>query len=206
MIEARANEMEATLLLEGRDWDAAARLPAVGGQEFRVEGVHDRLRGALPPDVRRARGAERGGGDRRGRVRAGARARPRRDPVGGRGAPDPGPPRGDVPRPAARRRRRAQPRRRHALARSLARVLHLGPDARGARGVVQQGPRRRDRQRSRRSSTSGTRPRTTASGASPPSTWRRGSPRRAAASRTWDAWRRRSRRPATRPPSTTSSS
>jgi dihydrofolate synthase/folylpolyglutamate synthase len=40
VIEARAKEMEATLLLEGRDWDAAARLPAVGGQEFRVEGVH----------------------------------------------------------------------------------------------------------------------------------------------------------------------
>ena len=57
VIEARAKEMEATLLLEGRDWDAAARLPAVGGQEFRVEGVHDGLRGALPPDVRRARGA-----------------------------------------------------------------------------------------------------------------------------------------------------
>ncbi|HJQ71954.1 MAG TPA: Mur ligase family protein [Actinomycetota bacterium] len=40
VIEARAEEMEATVLLEGRDWDVAARLPAVGGQEFRVEGVH----------------------------------------------------------------------------------------------------------------------------------------------------------------------
>jgi dihydrofolate synthase / folylpolyglutamate synthase len=40
VIEARAKEVEATILLEGRDWDVAARLPAVGGQEFRVEGVH----------------------------------------------------------------------------------------------------------------------------------------------------------------------
>jgi dihydrofolate synthase/folylpolyglutamate synthase len=40
VIEARAGEMGATLLLERRDWELAARFPAVGGQQFRVEGIH----------------------------------------------------------------------------------------------------------------------------------------------------------------------
>ncbi|MGH2680326.1 MAG: bifunctional folylpolyglutamate synthase/dihydrofolate synthase [Actinomycetota bacterium] len=40
VIEARASEVGATVLLEGRDWELAARLPAVGGQQFRVEGAH----------------------------------------------------------------------------------------------------------------------------------------------------------------------
>jgi dihydrofolate synthase/folylpolyglutamate synthase len=40
VIEARAKEVDATILLEWRDWEVAARLPAVGGQEFRVEAVH----------------------------------------------------------------------------------------------------------------------------------------------------------------------
>jgi dihydrofolate synthase/folylpolyglutamate synthase len=40
VIEARAKEVDASILLEGRDWEAAARRPAVGGQEFRAEGVH----------------------------------------------------------------------------------------------------------------------------------------------------------------------
>ena len=40
VIEARAKEMDATILLEGRDWEVAARRPAVGGQDFRVEGIH----------------------------------------------------------------------------------------------------------------------------------------------------------------------
>jgi dihydrofolate synthase/folylpolyglutamate synthase len=39
VIEAHAKEVGAEILLEGRDWEMAARLPAVGGQEFRVEGV-----------------------------------------------------------------------------------------------------------------------------------------------------------------------
>ena len=39
VIEARAKQVEATILLEGRDWEAAARRPAVGGQDFRVEGI-----------------------------------------------------------------------------------------------------------------------------------------------------------------------
>jgi dihydrofolate synthase/folylpolyglutamate synthase len=40
VIEARASDVGATLLLEGRDWEVTARLPAVGGQQFRVQGVH----------------------------------------------------------------------------------------------------------------------------------------------------------------------
>jgi dihydrofolate synthase/folylpolyglutamate synthase len=40
VIEARAKEFDATILLEGRDWEVAGRRPAVGGQEFRVEGIH----------------------------------------------------------------------------------------------------------------------------------------------------------------------
>ena len=40
VIEGRAKEVDATILLEWRDWEVAARLPAVGGQEFRVESVH----------------------------------------------------------------------------------------------------------------------------------------------------------------------
>ena len=39
MIEARAERWGRPLLLEGRDWEVAARLPAVGGQQFRVAGV-----------------------------------------------------------------------------------------------------------------------------------------------------------------------
>ena len=39
VIEARAAEMDATVRLEGRDWQIAARVPAVGGQQFRVEGA-----------------------------------------------------------------------------------------------------------------------------------------------------------------------
>jgi dihydrofolate synthase/folylpolyglutamate synthase len=39
VIEARAGEMGATLLLERRDWELSARVPAVGGQQFRVEGI-----------------------------------------------------------------------------------------------------------------------------------------------------------------------
>jgi dihydrofolate synthase / folylpolyglutamate synthase len=40
VIEARASDVGATLLLEGRDWEVTARLPAVGGQQFRVQAVH----------------------------------------------------------------------------------------------------------------------------------------------------------------------
>jgi dihydrofolate synthase / folylpolyglutamate synthase len=40
VIEARASDVGATPLLEGRDWEVTARLPAVGGQQFRVQGVH----------------------------------------------------------------------------------------------------------------------------------------------------------------------
>jgi dihydrofolate synthase / folylpolyglutamate synthase len=40
VIEARASDVGATLLLEGRDWEVTARLPAVGGQQFRVQGMH----------------------------------------------------------------------------------------------------------------------------------------------------------------------
>ena len=39
VIEARAAEVDATVLLEGRDWEIAARVPAVGGQQFRIEGA-----------------------------------------------------------------------------------------------------------------------------------------------------------------------
>jgi dihydrofolate synthase/folylpolyglutamate synthase len=40
VIEARASEVGATLLLEGVDWEVVARLPAMGGQQFRVRGAH----------------------------------------------------------------------------------------------------------------------------------------------------------------------
>jgi dihydrofolate synthase / folylpolyglutamate synthase len=40
VVEARASEVGATLLLEGADWEVVVRLPAVGGQQFRVRGVH----------------------------------------------------------------------------------------------------------------------------------------------------------------------
>jgi dihydrofolate synthase / folylpolyglutamate synthase len=40
VIEARASDVGATILLEGRDWEVTARLPAVGGQQFRVKGMH----------------------------------------------------------------------------------------------------------------------------------------------------------------------
>ena len=41
VIEARASEVGATALLEERDWEVEVRSPAVGGQQFRVRGVHD---------------------------------------------------------------------------------------------------------------------------------------------------------------------
>jgi dihydrofolate synthase / folylpolyglutamate synthase len=39
VIEARASEVGATVVLEERDWEVEVRLPAVGGQQFRVRGV-----------------------------------------------------------------------------------------------------------------------------------------------------------------------
>ena len=41
VIEARAREVGATVLLEERDWEVEVRSLAVGGQQFRVRGVHD---------------------------------------------------------------------------------------------------------------------------------------------------------------------
>ncbi len=41
VIEARASEVDATVLLEERDWEVEVRLPAVGGQQFRVRGVSE---------------------------------------------------------------------------------------------------------------------------------------------------------------------
>jgi dihydrofolate synthase/folylpolyglutamate synthase len=41
VIEARASEVGATVLLEERDWEVEVRSLAVGGQQFRVRGVHD---------------------------------------------------------------------------------------------------------------------------------------------------------------------
>jgi dihydrofolate synthase / folylpolyglutamate synthase len=40
VIEARATEVGATMLLEGTDWEVVARLAAVGGQQFRLRGAH----------------------------------------------------------------------------------------------------------------------------------------------------------------------
>jgi dihydrofolate synthase / folylpolyglutamate synthase len=40
VVEARASDVGATVLLEGQDWEVTARLPAVGGQQFRVRGAH----------------------------------------------------------------------------------------------------------------------------------------------------------------------
>jgi dihydrofolate synthase / folylpolyglutamate synthase len=40
IIEARAHDVGATMLLEGRDWGLEGRVPAVGGQTFRGRGVH----------------------------------------------------------------------------------------------------------------------------------------------------------------------
>ncbi|MBA3737416.1 MAG: bifunctional folylpolyglutamate synthase/dihydrofolate synthase [Actinobacteria bacterium] len=41
VIEARAADVDATVLLEERDWEVEVRVPAVGGQQFRVRGVHE---------------------------------------------------------------------------------------------------------------------------------------------------------------------
>ena len=41
VIEARAADVGATVLLEERDWEMEVRVPAVGGQQFRVRGVHE---------------------------------------------------------------------------------------------------------------------------------------------------------------------
>ena len=109
VIEARASDMGATVLLEsarlGGDRPAARRgRPAVP----RPRRARD-VRRAVPPDVRRARRAERGGGDRRRRVGAWARARcgcgPRRD----RRRSGPRPARGRRSPPADRAGRCAQP-------------------------------------------------------------------------------------------------
>jgi len=40
VIEARADEVDATVLLEGRDWELEVRVPAVGGQQLRVRAEH----------------------------------------------------------------------------------------------------------------------------------------------------------------------
>jgi dihydrofolate synthase / folylpolyglutamate synthase len=40
VIEAKASDVGATVLLEGREWEVTARLPAVGGQQFRVQGAY----------------------------------------------------------------------------------------------------------------------------------------------------------------------
>jgi dihydrofolate synthase / folylpolyglutamate synthase len=40
VIEDRAREVGAIVLLEGRDWELPGRAPAVGGQQFRIEGIH----------------------------------------------------------------------------------------------------------------------------------------------------------------------
>ncbi len=41
VIEARAADVGATVLLEERDWEVEVRVPAGGGQQFRVRGVHE---------------------------------------------------------------------------------------------------------------------------------------------------------------------
>lgn len=41
VIEARAADVGATVLLEERDWEVEVRVPALGGQQFRVRGVHE---------------------------------------------------------------------------------------------------------------------------------------------------------------------
>jgi dihydrofolate synthase / folylpolyglutamate synthase len=40
VIEARASDVEATVLEEGEDWEVLIRRPAVGGQQFRIRGAH----------------------------------------------------------------------------------------------------------------------------------------------------------------------
>jgi dihydrofolate synthase/folylpolyglutamate synthase len=40
VIEAKASDVGAIVLLEGRDWELVDHLPAVGGRSFRVDGVH----------------------------------------------------------------------------------------------------------------------------------------------------------------------
>ena len=40
VVEARAADVGATVLLEERDWEVEVRVPAVGGQQFRVRGAH----------------------------------------------------------------------------------------------------------------------------------------------------------------------
>ena len=206
VIEARAKEMEATLLLEGRDWDAAARLPAVGGQEFRVEGVHTAYEELFLPTF----------GEHSVRNVAasivavesvlGHALDPDATRVGGRGVPDPRPPRGDVARPVARRRRRPQSRGRARPRPCAHRVLHVEPDARRARRLVQQGPRRCDR--SARADRRRLVRRHERQRPELPRRARRGADRCGGrpGRGPGQPWRRRSRPPATPPTSTTSSS
>ena len=103
------------------------------------------LRGPVPPDVRRARRAERGRGDRRGRVRAGTRARSGRDQVRDRRPAHPRSSRGDHARAADRAGRCPQPGGRRGARAHTHRGVHLVTDARRPRRVVEQGRRRRDR-------------------------------------------------------------
>jgi dihydrofolate synthase/folylpolyglutamate synthase len=49
VIEARASDMAATLLLEGKDFDLEERSRAVGGQSITVRGLHGRYEGVFIP-------------------------------------------------------------------------------------------------------------------------------------------------------------
>ena len=72
----RADEVGATLLHEGPDWEVLDPLLAVGGQSFGLRTPSRDVRGPVPAGLRVVRGAQRGGG--RGRRRGADRPRARR--------------------------------------------------------------------------------------------------------------------------------
>ncbi len=145
VIEARATEVGATVLLEERDWEVEVRVPAVGGQQFRVRGVHETYDELFLPmfgehAVRNVGAAI---------VAIESVVGHALDPDATRAAidalRDPRSPRGHHAVATDHPGRSAQPGGRRSARANALRVLHLVTHARSARRVVEQGRRRGDR-------------------------------------------------------------
>ena len=126
VLARRADEVGATLLHEGADWEVEEPLLAVGRPVVHAAHPSGDLRGPLPARVRRLRRGERG--RRRGRVRGAHREGPqrRRAPRRSRRGPGPGQARGRRPRSARRPRRGAQRRRGARRGRGVRADVHAG--------------------------------------------------------------------------------
>ena len=112
VLEERCEKEAATMLLEFRDWEVLERLLAVGGTGLRRSRRPLFLRRAVPPVVRRARGAERGRRDRGVRVAVRRSARRGSGAQGARGRAVARQARGGRAPSGDRARRGPQPRRR----------------------------------------------------------------------------------------------